>query len=549
MVPSDENRHPRRSAQVTGADLILLDGDVRTLDPSAPHASALAIADGHLIAVGDEAEAIALRRADTEVIDLGGAAVTPGIVDSHIHAFPTDLFLGGVDMTDAGSLDEVRAALAAAADRAGPGGWITGYGLDYELFAATGIHGSLLADAVGQRPAILQFVDLHTAVATPAALAAAGVTGPRHFEENAEIVCVEGVPTGELREPGALDLVAAAISEATEAEVYAEARERLGRLAAAGITGVHLMDGDLERLDLLRELEANGHLSVRVVTPFWLKPETEESEWERFAAAVAAGGRRWRGGVAKFFIDGVIDSGTAWLFEPDAEGAGTEPFWPDPSRYRKAVSFMAAAGFQCVTHACGDRAVREALDAYREATPSRRGNHRIEHVETIQADDLGRFAAEGITASMQAQHMMWLQADRSDNWSRRLGDERCARAFPTRTLLDGGAHVTLGSDWPVARLDPREGMAAARLRRPPGLKDWVPFDEQALSPLEALMGYTLWPAIAIGEEADSGTLVPGKRADITVFAQDPVTCDADELGEDEVLLTVVDGEVVHRSLD
>ena len=534
---------------MSGADLILVNGDIRTLDRSSPHSSALAIVDGRLLCVGEAADVMTFRRADTEVIDLAGAAATPGIVDSHIHPFPTDLFLDGIDLTDAASLEEVQATVRAAAAQKGPGEWITGFGLDYELFAEIGIQGRLLEEAAGHCLAILQFVDLHTAIATPSALAAAGIVGPRHFDENAEIVCAEGSPTGELREPGAVDLVAAAMGDATQAELYARARASLARLAAVGITGVHVMDGDLERLDLLRELEDNGHLGMRVVTPFWLKPETEESVWENFAAAGEARGRRWRAGVAKFFIDGVIDSGTAWLFDPDAEGDGTLPFWPDPSRYRKAVAFMADAGFQCVTHACGDRAVHEALNAYRDAAPSRRGRHRVEHIETIQPGDLGRFAAEGVTASMQAQHMMWLQADGSDNWSRRLGPERCARAFPTRTLLDGGAHVTLGSDWPVARFDPREGMAAARLRRPPGLPDWVPFDDQSLTPLEALLGYTSWPAVAVGEENDSGTLTVGKRADITVFASDPVTCDADELPQNDVLLTVVDGEVVHRRLD
>jgi hypothetical protein len=447
---------------------------------------------------------------------------------------------------DVGTLAELRESIAAAAAGARPDEWIAGFGLGYELFAETGIDGALLEEAAGGRPVILQFVDLHTAIATAAALGAAGITGPRQFGEHAEIVCRDGAPTGELRELAAVDLVAAAMRAASPADPYASARESLARLAAAGITGVQVMDGDLARLDLLRELEGNGHLTVRVVTPFWLKPESGRSDWEEFAAHRDEGGRRWRAGVAKFFIDGVIDSGTAWLFEPDSEGEGTEPFWPDPTRYREAVRFMAGSGFQCVTHACGDRAVREALDAYREAAASPRGRHRVEHIETIQPEDLGRFAVEDVTASMQAQHMMWLEADRSDNWSRRVGPERCERAFPTRTLIESGAHLTLGSDWPVARLDPREGMAAARLRRPPGLRDRMPFDDQAISPLQALQGYTLWPAIAVGEAADSGSLAIGKRADLTVFAVDPVECDADELPADEVLMTVVDGEVVHR---
>ena len=225
------------------------------------------------------------------------------------------------------------------------------------------------------------------------------------------------------------------------------------------------------------------------------------------------------------------------------------PFWPDPSHYRRAVATFARAGFQCATHATGDRGVREALDAYREAgTAPVRGRHRIEHIETLQPDDLPRFAAEGVVASMQAQHMLWCEPDRSDNWSRRLGPERSApgRAFPIRSLWDSGALVALGSDWPVVRFDPRLGLSAARLRRPPGLRDRPPFDDEAIDGLAALEGYTTAAAATVGEER-LGRIRPGFAADVTVFSDDPVEVDADDLPELPVVLTVVDGEIVHRA--
>jgi predicted amidohydrolase YtcJ len=529
-------------------DLILVNGRVRTLDPAVPSAAALAIADGRLAFVGDDAGALELRGPATEVIDLGGAAVTPGLVDSHIHPFMGRLFQGGVDLMDARTLDEVREAIGAAARKAAPGEWLTGFGLDYNMFADIGIHGSLLAEAAGGVPTLINFVDMHTAVATPRALEIAGVDGPRDFDEHAEVVCEGGVPTGQLREQAAVRLVTGAMPPMTPAQVYEKAIEVFDRLVAVGVTGVHSMDGDLPRLDLLRELEANGDLKVRVTTPFWVKPETEREEWAAFAAAAGEHGRRWRAGVAKFFIDGVIDSGTGWLFEPDSEGGGLDPFWPDPDRYREAVAFMTGHGLQCVTHACGDRAVREALDAYREAGAPPGLRHRIEHIETIQAEDVPRFAAEGVIASMQAQHMMWLEPDRGDNWSQRLGPERCDRAFLTRSLLESGAELTLGSDWPVARLDPREGMAAARLRRPPGFRDRDAYDDQAISALDALLGYTAWPVRTRGESAEGGSITVGKRADLTAFVTDPVECDADELPENEISLTVVDGEIAYRGI-
>jgi predicted amidohydrolase YtcJ len=333
------------------------------------------------------------------------------------------------------------------------------------------------------------------------------------------------------------------VPELTPTQRYQLFARALRSYAAVGITRLHAMDGDLTTLDLLRELEANGDLAVRIVTPYSIRPETTREEMDAFAAARDARGRRWRAGVAKFFIDGVIDSGTAWLFEPDADGDGTEPFWPDPARYRAAVRFFAERGFQCATHACGDRAVREALDAYRAAGAAAGVRHRVEHIETIQPEDVGRFAAESVIASMQVQHMMELAPDRTDNWSRRLGPERCERAFLTRTLVESGALVVLGSDFPVARMDPREGLAATRLRRPPGSAQ-LPYDTQALDAMQALRGYTADAAAAVGEDS---VLRPGAWADVTVFDRDPVDCPADELVEAEIVLTVVDGEVVHRA--
>jgi predicted amidohydrolase YtcJ len=534
---------------VTAADLLIIGARVRTLDPDRPSASAIAITDGTIVAVGLDAELRELAGGGTEVIDLKGAAAVPGLTDSHTHALPSRIPLRGVDLMDARTLDDIRARVAA--ERAGcePGAWIFGWGLDYNAFAETGIHSSLIEEAAGGSPALLRFVDFHTALATPRALQLAGVDGPRTFEEHAEVVCVDGVPTGELRESAAVLLVERAAPTPTDGERYAMAVETLRRMAAAGLTATHLMDGNLATLELLRTLEANGDLALRAVASYWIEPDTPREQWEAYAAHRDERGRRWRAGVAKLFIDGVIDSGTAWLYEPDTEGAGTEPFWPDPARYREAVAFFAGHGFQCVTHACGDRGVREALDAYRAAPKVPGVHHRIEHIETLKAHDLPRFAAEGVIASMQAQHMMWLEPDRSDNWSLRVGPERCDGAFPTRSLFESGAMLTLGSDWPVARFDPRVGMAAARLRRPPGQRERQPYDDQRLDALQALEGYTSWPARTVGHADRQGRIAPGYWGDVTAFAADPVDCDADDLPDNPVLLTIVDGQVVHRAAE
>ncbi|MGW5746784.1 amidohydrolase [Amycolatopsis sp. NPDC003861] len=527
-------------------DLALVNGRVRTLDPARPWASALGVADGRIVVVGDDSDVRAEADGTTQVLDLRGATAVPGIVDSHLHPFQGALKARGADLTQARTLDEVRRLVAAEHAQCEPDQWVLGYGLDYDVFAHTGISGELIAGAAGGGPALLTFVDFHTELATPRALELAGVDGARRFGEHAEIVVDHtGTPTGELREMGAIRLVRDAIPPLSAAERYRLCAEQLKRFAAAGITGAHGMDGRVATLDLLRELEASGDLSMRLVMPYWVQPEMSQEVWESYAQHRGEAGERWRTGVVKLFIDGVIDSGTGWLFEPDSEGGGLHPFWSDIGRYFRAVEFFAARGFQIATHATGDRAVHEALNAYRAAGAAPGVRHRIEHIETLRPEDLPRFAAEQVVASMQAQHMMGLAPDRSDNWSRRLGPQRCDRAFPIRALGESGAVVTLGSDWPVAGYDWREGMAAAQLRRPPGHTDRASYDDQGIDALTALRGYTVQPALATGDADRLGALKPGNLADITVLAEDPVEVAPDDLVHNPVVLTVVDGEVVH----
>jgi predicted amidohydrolase YtcJ len=520
---------------------------VRTLDPGRPFASAVAIRDGVIIDVGDDAQIRELGDATTEVIDLAGACVVPGLIDSHIHPFHGAQTAVGADLTGLRTLEEVRAALATERARSA-NGWVQGYALAYEAFTDTGIHGALINEAVAGAPALVSFFDFHTALATPAALEHAGVDGPRVFPAVAEVVCADGVPTGELREDAAVALVRDAIPPFSHDQRLAAYTATLRSLNAVGITGCCVMLGSPALYDECRELEASGDLSVRAWVPLHLVPDVSDDQVDEFLLLAGARGRLWRGGVAKFFIDGVVEPGTAWLYEPDTNGQGRLPFWPDPYRYSELVTRFTRAGFQCATHAVGDRAVRAALDAYQAAGVPPTGHHRIEHIETLKDQDLPRFAEERVAASMQPLHLRYNQADRSDPWSRALGRERCDRGFRTREVLDSGAILALGSDWPVAGYDPRLGMGWARLRRDPGRPDLGQYNaEQAITGLEALDGYTTQPARIVGEARKQGRIMRGFRADLSCFAEDPVDTDADSLLELPVAATIVDGRVVYRA--
>jgi predicted amidohydrolase YtcJ len=266
-------------------------------------------------------------------------------------------------------------------------------------------------------------------------------------------------------------------------------------------------------------------------------------------AAARMSGRVWRADGAKFMLDGVIDTGTAWMEEPDALGENIDPLWPDPARYTARVARLHDAGLRVATHAIGDRAVRHVLDTYRALPGGSHGRHRIEHIETAPDSTIARFGPEAVTASMQPITMQWVEPDRSDPWSARLTHEQCAQAWRVGDLSAGGALVVLGSDWPVAHFDPRLGLYAARMRRGPDAGDPRPVGaSRPLTGEEALAGYTINAARAVGD-ARGGMLRPGFAADLVLWGDDPVACSPEALVGLPVLLTVADGRIVHRASD
>ena len=534
----------RKRAAAEGA---ILGARVRTLDPDRPTATAVAWIDGRVIAVGDDATVRERCDSRTEVIDAAGAAIVPGLVDAHFHPLlGIEWTQGGVDLMSCHTLNEAQALLAEAHRNRGDG-WVIGYGLPYAVFPDGVVDGSLLADAVEGAPAYVSLYDGHAAVVTPRALELAGVSGPVALPANSEVVCRDGRPTGELREAPAEDLVRAAMPELTDEARYRMIVEHFRAWNALGLTGVHAMDGTAETFAMLRELEERGDLTLRMVVPLSQQPGDSAEHRQDLLGMRDEHGRLWRAGAAKFFIDGTVDAGTAWLFEPDTKGESTLPYWPDPQEYFDTVSLLARAGFQCITHAIGDRAVKAALDAYLEAGHVPGVRHRIEHIETVRDEELARFAREEVVASMQPVIMDMSFDAEAPTWPARLGEERAARGWRYADLLRSGATVVLGSDWPIAWADPRRGIATAILQRTPGRPDApVMFPGQALTPLQALRGYTLACAEAVGEADRAGRIREGFRADFTGLAEDPVTVAPDTLVDLPVTLTVVAGRAVHK---
>ncbi|MFB6616945.1 amidohydrolase [Streptomyces sp. NPDC056367] len=521
------------------ADTVLTGARVRTLDPARPEAGAVAVLGGEIVAVGEDSDVRDWRGPGTEVIDLGGATLTPGLTDAHSHPVWGLEMATGTDLSSVRDLDQLRAALRGAERNKG---WVVGHGLDHNAFGGRPVDRALVEDALDGAPAFLRLYDGHSALASGAALAAAGITGPRTFAQRSEIVCdAGGRPTGHLVEHAAMELVSRLVPKPSSAQRRAGLVGLLGDMAATGLTAAHVMDlGDGDVPALLSTVEYEGHLPLRLKLAPWCMPGADDDALAELISLQRLQGRNWQVGGVKFFMDGTVEGGTAWLEHADCHGQGTDAFWPDPEAYARAVRVLDAAGVRTATHAIGDAAVRHVLDTVEGIGARARMRHRIEHIETVPDDQLNRFAELGVIASMQPPHAGYTRADHTDEWSKRLGEERAARAWRCRDLRDAGAVLALGSDWPIADFDARQVLATAR--SPLGAAS----EGRALTGLMALEGMTSHAALAAGEEEVAGRIAAGFRADLTAFWPDPVTADPQELAETPIRLTMSGGRITHR---
>ncbi|MFC1410854.1 amidohydrolase [Streptacidiphilus sp. N1-12] len=542
---------------MSAADTIIVADRVHTLDPAGTRAegvaAAVAVKDGLIVAVGGAAEVTAQwRGAATEVQHLPGATLAPGLTDGHMHPVFGAGSFRGVDLSGCRTVADLRAALAAAVAGTGRGEWISGFGLDHNTFQGAPITNAVIDEVLDGIPALLVLYDGHSALASSAALRAVGIEGPRTFASRSQIVCgPDGRPTGHLLEDGAIRLVRDLMPVADLQERRAQVLDLLHSMAATGLTGGHVMDCEGDALELIAGIE---ELPLRLRIAPWAMPGDIDAQIDHLLALRGTGGPRWSVDAVKFFIDGTVEGGTAWLETADCHGRSTDSFWHDPAHYTRAVQRLDAAGMQAVTHAIGDAGVRHALDALDPSigpggpagpgAPSVR--HRIEHIETLPYDQIKRFAHLDVAASMQPTHTAYTRADHSDDWSTRLGAERAGRAWCCRDLRDTGATLVLGSDWPIAHFDPRQVLATAQLRRLPGTDSRPVGPEQALTALMALEGMTTHAAHATGQGHHAGRIAPGHRADLTAFGLDPLTAPPDELAEAPIRLTMVDGVTTHR---
>lgn len=530
------------------ADLVLTNGVFMTLDEERPMVRALAIRDGRILSLGSPEEMKALVGPRTRVVDLEGAVAYPGFIDAHAHVRGLGESMGVLDLTTAKSEAEAAARVARAAGSARPGEWILGRGWDQNRWPGKAFPGrESISRAAPHNPVLLRRVDGHAGWVNDAAFRIAGIgRNPPAIRGGEVLVDAGGRPSGILVD-NAVDLVSRHVPPATPEKIRHDLEKALKECARLGITQVHDAGVGPAELEAYRRLLREGRLGIRV----WAMLEGPEPWLEK---ALSGGPRKdpeemLTLGGAKFYADGALGSRGAWLLAPytDRPDASGFPLTP-PDELARFASLCTRWKVQACTHAIGDRAVRETLDAYARALAAlpdgRNRRFRVEHAQVTDPMDVPRFAALGVIPSMQPTHctsdMPWAPE--------RLGPVRVLYAYAWKSFLATGVHLAAGTDFPIEKPDPVHTFYAAvtrktRDRNPP--EGWTP--GQRLTRMEALLAMTRWAAEAAFQEERLGRLAPGYRADLTICDLDLLSLPEEQILDTRVLWTVANGKIVHEA--
>ena len=514
--------------------------------------------DGQVLAVGTTGQIRAYVGPNTQVIDLQGRLAVPGFIDAHVHFLKGGLRALQVDLKDARGEKEFARRIADKAKTIPPGRWLLGGNWDEQAWPSRQLPTRWLIDSAARTtPVWITRYDGHAALANFLALKLAGVSRESRAPAGGVIVRdpKTGEPTGLLKDE-AMGLVERVVPRRSEAETEEALKAALAEARRVGVTSVHNMTADTDswngsftgEIRLLRRAELEGWLTCRMceIVPI--------AQWRKLAEAGIShgmGSDMLRHGAVKVFADGSLGSATAWMFEPFDDDPGNRglpmPLMDPPTKMEALARGVDGTDIQLCIHAIGDRAIAETLDLYaRLGDKHPRGRRfRLEHAQHVRPSDFARFAQLGVIASMQPYH-----AIDDGRWAeKRIGYDRARASYAWRTVLDAGAPLAFGSDWPLAPLDPLLGIYAAVTRatldgkHPAG---WFP--EQRLTVGEALRAYTAGSAYAAFEEREKGTISPGKLADIVVLSDDLFRILPEKIKETRVVLTVVGGKVVFRQM-
>ncbi len=537
-------------------DILIRNARVFTVDDGRPWAEAVAVREGRIAAVGDDAEARAAAPRRAQEVDAAGRLVLPGFVDAHNHVrLGSDA--DAVHLADATTLDEVRARIDAHATAHPDAEWILAEEWSYSALPEPRRPRSddLAGVAPGRAVMVLSY-DVHNAWLNREAMARFGIgPGTEAVPFGRVELDVAGDPTGFVTDFAVMGLSRAGNAALAEqvpnfapTSAYRRLVQSLDLAAACGITTIVEPQNSVDDLPLFARARDEGALRSRLIAALFHPPGTTADELDEFEEARRTyADDRFRVGPVKLYIDDVAESRTAALLEPYADDPSTTggTFY-EPEAFAEVIVELERRGFQTFTHAIGDRGIRTALDAVAQARSvhgPRDARHQLVHVELVHPDDLGRFAQLGVIACMQPRHAA---PDIVDVWRRVVGTDRRSLPFPWRSLAEHGARLAFSSDWNVAQMEPIVGIHAALTRADlEGGGAWT--TEETLDLESAIRAYTAGSAFANFAEGDRGSVTPGRFADLVVLSTDLFRLEPREMLDARVDVTVVGGDVVHAA--
>ncbi|WP_069760914.1 amidohydrolase [Streptomyces sp. LUP47B] len=545
------------------ADLVLTGGPVHTVDPARSRATAVAVRDGRIAAVGHD-EVRELIGPRTEVVDLAGKLLLPGFQDAHVHPQGAGLELGLCHLADTVDPAEYLRRIKAYADQHPDAEWITGGGWSLEAFPGGAPTAVALDAVVSDRPVFLPNRDHHGAWVNSRALERAGIDSRTPDPVDGRIERdADGNPTGMLQE-GAVHLVGRLVPDPTPQDQLAALLRAQSVLHSYGVTAWQdaIVGAYANMTDPAPTYQAaldRGLLTARVVGALWWDRERGAEQIPELVARREELHRgRFRATTVKVMQDGVAENHTAAMLDPYLTGCGCSSdnsgiSFVEPGELRKYVTELDASGFQVHFHALGDRAVREALDAVESARAAngwRDTRHHLAHLQVVHPHDVPRFRTLGASANLQ---MLWAahEPQMDELTLPFLGAERGTRQYPFGDLLRAGATLAAGSDWPVSSPDPLQAIHVAVNRiapdAPAGTPEFLP--EQRLDLGTALAAYTAGSAYVNHLDDIAGSITVGKSADLVVLDRDPFAGPPEEIAATRVLETFVDGRRVHAARD